>query len=224
MDGLVQAIKQRYNDTFMSVAIAGSVSVGKSTFAQKLAKLLDVRVSVISTDDFLMPNAVLMAKGIFNQKGFPQTYNMAALAQLIKQFEAGELLAEIPCYAQEIADIHPDKKQRINRPDILIIEGVVALQLEQTDFKIYLDADLIDIKSWYLARTLEMTARSKNDPTSWRYQYAQMPIGQFSQLVMKVWDETNQVNLERYIRPSCAHADAVVKLDKKHDIETIIIK
>lgn len=224
MDELVQAIKQRYHDTFMSIAIAGSVSVGKSTFAQKLAELLDVNVSVISTDDFLMPNDVLMAKGIFKQKGFPQTYNMAALTQLIMRFQAGELSAEIPCYAQELADIHPEKKQRITKPDILIIEGVVALQLEQPDFKIYLDADVTNIKTWYLARTLEMTARAKNDPKSWRYQYAQMPIESFSQLVMTVWDETNQVNLDQYIEPSSVHANAIVRLDKNHDIETIIMK
>lgn len=224
MDDLVRAIKQRYHGRFMSVAIAGSVSVGKSTFAKKLAKLLDVTVTVISTDDFLMPNAVLMDKGLFNQKGFPQTYNIAALEQLIMRFEAGEKSAEIPYYTQEIADIHPDTKQRIMKPEILIIEGVVALQLERTDFKIYLDADLTHIKSWYLARTLDMTERAKNDPTSWRYQYAQMPAEQLSQLVMKVWRETNQVNLDCYIQPSSAHVDAIVRLNENHDIDTIHIK
>lgn len=224
MDELIQKINQKFQHKFMTIAIAGSVSVGKSTFANKLAQSLTQQATVISTDDFLMPNSVLHAKNLFNQKGFPQTYDMAKLERVMTLFQSGELSVEIPYYTQEAADIHPEKTQIIQRPEILIIEGVVALQLQQTDFKIYLDADLSDIKSWYLTRTLEMTALSKNDPTSWRYQYAQMPIGEFSNLVMTIWDETNQVNLDRYILPTKQCADALVMLDENHDIQRITIK
>jgi len=224
MDELVQKINQKYQNKFMTIAIAGPVSVGKSTFAKKVASLLAQQATVISTDDFLMPNNVLMNKNLFNQKGFPQTYDLAELEQVIRRFKSGETSVQIPCYTQELADIHPKEKQTIKKPEILIIEGVVALQLQQTDFKIYLDADLTDIKAWYLTRTLEMTALSKNDPKSWRYQYAQMPVGEFSNLVMKIWDETNQVNLDRYILPSKQYANALVRFDENHDIKHITIK
>ncbi|WP_294973917.1 type I pantothenate kinase [uncultured Leuconostoc sp.] len=224
MDELVQKINQKYQNEFMTIAIAGPVSVGKSTFAKQLASLLVQQATVISTDDFLMPNNVLMNKNLFNQKGFPQTYDLEELEHVIRRFKSGDASLQIPCYTQELADIHPKEKQTIKKPEILIIEGVVALQLQQTDFKIYLDADLSDIKSWYLTRTLEMTALSKNDPTSWRYQYAQMPIGEFSNLVMTIWDETNQVNLDRYILPTKQHADALVMLDDNHDVQHITIK
>ena len=167
---------------------------------------------------------MLMTKNLFNQKGFPQTYDLEKLEQVMTRFKSGELSVQIPCYTQELADIHPKKKQTIKKPEILIIEGVVALQLQQTDFKIYLDASLIDIKAWYLTRTLAMTALSKNDPKSWRYQYTRMPIVEFSNLVMKIWDETNQVNLDRYILPSKQRADALVMFDENHDIKQVTIK
>ncbi|CUR64394.1 type I pantothenate kinase [Leuconostoc gasicomitatum] len=224
MDELVQKINQAFNDDFMTIAVAGPVSVGKSTFANKLASALTQQVTVISTDDFLMPNSMLMTKNLFNQKGFPQTYDLEKLEQVMTRFKSGELSVQIPCYTQELADIHPKKKQTIKKPEILIIEGVVALQLQQTDFKIYLDASLIDIKAWYLTRTLAMTALSKNDPKSWRYQYTRMPIVEFSNLVMKIWDETNQVNLDRYILPSKQRADALVMFDENHDIKQVTIK
>lgn len=224
MDELVQKINQKFKNEFMTIAVAGPVSVGKSTFANKLASALTQQTTVISTDDFLMPNDTLMTKNLFNQKGFPQTYDLAKLEQVITRFKSGELSVQIPCYTQELADIHPKKKQTIQKPEILIIEGVVALQLEQTDFKIYLDASLTDIKAWYLTRTLAMTALSKNDPKSWRYQYASMPIVEFSNLVMKIWDETNQVNLDRYILPSKQCADALVMFDENHDIKQVTIK
>ena len=224
MDELVQKINQAFNDDFMTIAVAGPVSVGKSTFANKLASALTQQVTVISTDDFLMPNSMLMTKNLFNQKGFPQTYDLEKLEQVMTRFKSGELSVQIPCYTQELEDIHPKKKQTIKKPEILIIEGVVALQLQQTDFKIYLDASLIDIKAWYLTRTLAMTALSKNDPKSWRYQYTRMPIVEFSNLVMKIWDETNQVNLDRYILPSKQRADALVMFDENHDIKQVTIK
>ncbi len=52
MDELVQKINQEFNDDFMTIAVAGPVSVGKSTFANKLASALTQQATVISTDDF----------------------------------------------------------------------------------------------------------------------------------------------------------------------------
>ena len=113
MDELVQKINQAFNDDFMTIAVAGPVSVGKSTFANKLASALTQQVTVISTDDFLMPNSMLMTKNLFNQKGFPQTYDLEKLEQVMTRFKSGELSVQIPCYTQELADIHPKKKQTI---------------------------------------------------------------------------------------------------------------
>lgn len=224
MNTLVQAIAQRYHGDFMTVGITGSVAVGKSTFAANLAEALAVNVAVVSTDDFLMPNATLMAQGLFDQKGFPQTYILDKMAQMIADFQAGQPEVTIPLYRQDIADIDPQVRQTILRPDILIIEGVVALQLAALDFKIYLDAALTDIKTWYLSRTLAMTAQAKTDPTSWRYQFAQMPVAELSALAMTTWEDTNQVNLDRYILPMKPTADAVVNLDQHHQITRITIK
>ena len=224
MNTLVQAIQQRYQGDFMTVGITGSVAVGKSTFAANLAEALAVNVAVVFTDDFLMSNATLMAHGLFDQKGFPQTYGLDKMAQMIAAFKVGQSTVTIPLYRQDIADIDAQAQQTISRPDILIIEGVVALQLAALDFKIYLDASLADIKAWYLSRTLAMTAQAQDDPTSWRYQFAQMPVAELSELAMTTWDETNQVNLDRYILPTQQQADAVVSLDSEHQIRRITIK
>ncbi|AFT81051.1 type I pantothenate kinase [Leuconostoc carnosum] len=224
MDKLIALIKQRYVGQFMTIAVTGSVSVGKSTFAETISKALGIQVKVISTDHFLMSNQTLIAQDLFGQKGFPQTYDLESLEQVIKAFKQGEKSVEIPIYTQENSDIDPNNQQIIERPDILIIEGVVALRLKQTDFKIYLEADLEDIKWWYLSRTLAMTAQAKDNKSSWRYQYTTMPIGELADLTMKTWDETNQVNLDNYILPSKQYADVVVYLDKNHDVEDIKIK
>ena len=60
------------------IGIAGSVAVGKSTFARILQALLEQwpdhpTVDLITTDGFLYPNHVLEERGIMNRKGFPES-------------------------------------------------------------------------------------------------------------------------------------------------------
>ncbi|QSB51844.1 type I pantothenate kinase [Leuconostoc falkenbergense] len=226
MNELVNEILKRYQQPFMVIGVTGSVSVGKSTFANNLAALFhkeNLTTSVISTDDFLMSNDTLLAAGIFEQKGFPQTYDLDRMATVIRDFKAGREQIEIPLYTQELADINPTQLQTITRPNILIVEGVTALRLPEDvlDFKIFVTADLVNIKSWYLSRTLQETALAKNDPSSWRYQYAKMPLDELSDLVMKVWDTTNQTNLDHYILPTKSLADVIVTLNDQHDVKNI---
>ena len=65
------------------IGVAGSVAVGKSTFARILQALLarwpdHPKVDLITTDGFLHPNHVLEERGIMNRKGFPESYDTRA--------------------------------------------------------------------------------------------------------------------------------------------------
>ncbi len=59
------------------IGVAGSVAVGKSTFARILQALLarwpdHPKVDLVTTDGFLYPNKVLDERGIMNRKGSPR--------------------------------------------------------------------------------------------------------------------------------------------------------
>ena len=61
------------------VGIAGSVAVGKSTFARILQALLGrwpdhPQVDLVTTDGFLHPNRVLEERGIMNRKGLERCF------------------------------------------------------------------------------------------------------------------------------------------------------
>jgi type I pantothenate kinase len=63
------------------IAISGSVAVGKSTFARTLQALLTrwpghPNVSLVTTDGFLYPNAVLEERDLMRRKGFPESYDL----------------------------------------------------------------------------------------------------------------------------------------------------
>ena len=67
-----------------SLAIAGSVAVGKSTIARLLRELMSrwpgtPRVELVTTDGFLYTNAELERRGIMHRKGFPESYDRRAL-------------------------------------------------------------------------------------------------------------------------------------------------
>ena len=76
------------------IAVAGSVAVGKSTTARLLQTLLAAapgspRVDLVTTDGFLLPNAVLESRGLLGRKGFPESYDRRALLRFLADVKSG---------------------------------------------------------------------------------------------------------------------------------------
>ena len=76
------------------IGVAGSVAVGKSTTARVLQALLArwinvPKVDLITTDGFLLPNAVLEREGLMEKKGFPESYDLPALLRFLSDIKAG---------------------------------------------------------------------------------------------------------------------------------------
>lgn len=118
------------------IGIAGSVAVGKSTTARLLQALLTRwpehrKVDLITTDGFLLPNAELKKRGIMKKKGFPESYDMHSLVSFVSDIKSGKKQVTAPVYSHLVYDIIPDKKQVIEQPDILILEGLNVLQSNQ---------------------------------------------------------------------------------------------
>ena len=115
------------------IGIAGSVAVGKSTTARLLKALLarwpaSPKVDLITTDGFLLPNAVLEAEGLMNRKGFPESYDVGALLRFLTDIKAGNAAVRAPVYSHFHYDVMPGQTIAVDRPDILILEGLNILQ------------------------------------------------------------------------------------------------
>ena len=142
------------------IGVAGSVAVGKSTTARVLQALLArwpnvPKVDLVTTDGFLLPNAVLEREGLMEKKGFPESYDLPALLRFLSDVKAGRRPVRAPIYSHLVYDVMPNQWVEVDRPDILIVEGLNVLQTGRLpkdgkaipfvsdffDFSVYLDAD-----------------------------------------------------------------------------------
>ena len=115
------------------IGVAGSVAVGKSTTARVLQALLArwpnvPKVDLVTTDGFLYPNAILEREGLMERKGFPESYDLPALLRFLSDIKAGRRPARAPVYSHLIYDVMPNQWIEVDRPDILIVEGLNVLQ------------------------------------------------------------------------------------------------
>jgi type I pantothenate kinase len=215
----------------MVIALAGSVAVGKSTCAQALAALMAVRpsrpaVTVIGTDGFLLTNAELAARGLLPRKGFPESYDRALVSDVLGRVALGDDEVEVPRYSHRLYDI-TDERVSLGRPDVLIVEGVNALDPAIADFAsllVYLDADEDELRAWFAARMAALVADAAGEPHSFFSGWVGMDHAQIEQLASTVWEQVNGVNLREHILPTRWRADIVLRKGPGHTVTDVAIR
>src|SRR5215813_99957 len=96
------------------IAIAGSVAVGKSTFARILEALMarwpdHPAVDLVTTDGFLYPLRQLEERQLLRRKGFPESYDGKRMVQFLADVKAGRPEVAAPVYSHLAYDIVPDQ-------------------------------------------------------------------------------------------------------------------
>ena len=239
----------RTTDTFLGtpasripyvIGVAGSVAVGKSTFARILQALLrrwpaHPRVDLVATDGFLWPLATLESRGILTRKGFPESYDVRRLVEFMIDVKAAEGPARAPVYSHQIYDQVPGEYQIVDRPDILIIEGLNVLQrsTEHTepvfvsdffDFSIYIDADERDIETWYVARFLRLRETVFRDPASYFHRFSRLSETEAIDTAREIWRTINGVNLRENIQPTRERARLILEKDRDHLVQRVRLR
>ena len=219
------------------IAIGGSVSAGKSTTARVLRTLLarwpdHPRVDLITTDGFLFPNATLEERGIMNRKGFPESYDRPRLIEFVSQLKSGASPLAVPLYSHVAYDI-VGEQQVVDRPDIVIIEGLNVLQSgtihsvfvsDFVDFSIYVDAGEDDLESWFLDRFQKLRETAFRDPASFFHSYAAMPDDEAMALATSIWQSINLANLHENILPTRERATLILGKGPSHVVERVLLR
>jgi type I pantothenate kinase len=225
------------------IGVAGSVAVGKSTTARVLKALLarwpdHPRVDLITTDGFLYPNRDLEARGLMNRKGFPESFDTARLLNFLADVKSGKEQIEAPIYSHFFYDIMPGQKTIVERPDILIVEGLNVLQpaslqkggesvpfvSDFIDFSIFIDADADVIETWYLERFMRLRSTAFRDPAAFFHRYVTLTHDNAVARALEIWRTINLKNLTENILPTRPRARLILRKAKDHSVSTVALR
>lgn len=225
------------------IGIAGSVAVGKSTTARILQALLSrwqehPKVALVTTDGFLHSNQELVARNLMHKKGFPESFDIKALVDFVSAIKSGKAQVSAPIYSHLTYDILPNQSMQIEKPDIVILEGLNVLQSainypEQphrvfvsdfVDFSIFVDADTELLKQWYIQRFLKFREGAFTDPNAYFHGYSKMSEREAIKIAAKIWDEINGVNLLENIKPTRDRANLVLSKAINHQVSGVKLR
>ena len=225
------------------LGIGGSVAVGKSTTGRVLRALLarwpdHPRVDLITTDGFLHPNAELKRRGLMDRKGFPDSFDTARLLNFLHDVKSGKERIEAPVYSHFHYDIMPGQTVFVERPDILIVEGLNVLQPARLprdgmaipfvsdffNFSIYIDADAKVIEDWYVARFLRLRQTAFRDPAAYFHRYAGLSLDEARAEALRIWGSINEKNLYENILPTRQRARLILRKGPDHRVETVSLR
>ncbi len=225
------------------IGLAGSVAVGKSTTARVLKALLGrwpniPKVELVTTDGFLLPNTELERQGLMRRKGFPESYDLPALVSFLSAVKAGQARVSAPVYSHLNYDIVPGATVEIDRPDILIVEGLNVLQTSRVpahgravpyvsdffDFSIYIDAEEDHIRGWYVDRFLRLKDTAFRDPHSYFHHLANLSNEEAKRIAEDLWSGINLVNLRENIQPTRPRAALILRKGDRHRVETVALR
>jgi type I pantothenate kinase len=225
------------------IGVSGSVAAGKSTTARLLRALLVrwpnvPKVDLITTDGFLHPNSVLEREGLMERKGFPESYDLPALLNFLADIKAGRRPVRAPVYSHLMYDVIPHQWVEIDRPDILIVEGLNVLQTGSPpkddkaipyfsdffDFSIYLDAAEDVLLTWYINRFLALRSTAFRDLKSYFHSYAALSDQDAVETATSIWTRINLPNLRQNIQPTRQRAHLILTKGENHWVEQVSLR
>lgn len=208
------------------VGLTGGVASGKTTLATALASALRAlpqapRVDFVGTDGFLFDNARLAREGLADRKGFPESYDRAALSEALSKVRSEA--TRFPGYSHAIYAHDPALDRHVDRPDVLIVEGLGLDGDVPLDCLLFLDASQADQQTWFVTRFLRLWEQGLADETSFYARFRGFDRPAAARLAAQVWDQINRPNLEKHIEPVRAAADIVIRKGPGHELASIVI-
>ena len=132
----------------------------------------------------------------------------------------------------------PNQWIEIDRPDILIVEGLNVLQTGSPpkdgkaipyvsdffDFSVYLDAEEAVLLRWYVDRFLTLRGTAFRDPKSYFHRYSTLTDKEAAATATSIWSRINLVNLHENILPTRLRADLILKKSESHMVEEVALR
>ena len=217
------------------IAVAGSVAVGKSTFARVLRALLAQAgrtVELVATDGFLWPTAILEKRNLMLRKGFPKAMISKECWLFLAELKEGKSELRVPVYSHELYDIVPGQFQTINQPQVLILEGLNVLQgsprdgatvaADYFDFSVYWMRIENDVEQWYVERFSVLQGTVFQRPTSYFHHFKDLRPAEVRKTGQGIWQSINLPNLFQNIQPTRERASVILRKSQSHAVKEVL--
>ena len=151
--------------------------------------------------------------------------------------KSGAERLEAPVYDHLTYNV-TDERLVIERPDIIIIEGLNVLAPARSrgdgspglaisdffDFSVYVDASSRDIRAWYISRFLKLRETAFANPASYFHRYSTLTDEEAHARAEELWDTINWPNLRENIATTRGRADAVLRKSADHSVEWVRLR
>jgi type I pantothenate kinase len=135
-------------------------------------------------------------------------------------------------------DVIPGESIIVDRPDILIVEGLNVLLPNRPsrdgraipfvsdffDFSVYLHAAEKDLEKWFISRFMRLRDTAFRNPLSYFKKYAGLDDAQAEATARDIWTRINLRNLRENILPTMPRASLVLTKGPSHIIEEVELR
>ncbi|HWL01649.1 MAG TPA: type I pantothenate kinase, partial [Microbacteriaceae bacterium] len=173
-------------------------------------------------------------RGLMERKGFPESYDRRALLDFVSAIKSGEPRVTAPLYSHLVYDIVAGAEVVVQRPDVLIVEGLNVLQpapqghalavSDLFDFTVYVDAAPQDVEEWYIQRFLRLRASSFANPDSYFHRYASLSDEEAVATARDIWVRINGRNLAENVLPTRDRATLVLRKGANHVVDRVLVR
>jgi type I pantothenate kinase len=131
----------------------------------------------------------------------------------------------------------PSEQIVIDRPDILIVEGLNVLLPNRPrgdkeipfvsdffDFSVFLDADEALLEKWYIERFMRLRETAFRDERSFFHKFADLGDEEAEATARSIWRRINLVNLHENILPTRPRASLLLTKGPSHRIEDVALR
>lgn len=180
-------------------------------------------VEVVATDGFLRSNEELASDGLLMHKGFPATYDTAAMTAFLADVAAGRP-GRVPVYSHVTYDLVPGEVRVVAGADVVILEGVNALQpvvAAGLDLRVFIDADEPVVRGWFADRFLALVEAARDDAGSFYRRFVDLDADGRRAMAVAVWEGVNLVNLTDHILATRDAADVIVRKAPDHTMTLV---
>jgi type I pantothenate kinase len=175
---------------------------------------------------------------LMNRKGFPESYNLPLLLRFLADVKSGRAQMLAPIHSHLTYDIVPDQTQVLERPDVLIMEGLNILEAELSepseghrvfvsdyvDFSIYVHAEERYVREWYLDRFLRLREEALGNDSAYFHRFAALSAEEAKEVALRVWDEIDYPNLKENIEPTKDRARLILEKGPDHYIQSVRLR